>query len=195
MVSFSTFLSAIAVLRVATCRAGDRPQCREPGGGPTFLHRASRRLVRLITLFAILPISLVAYSAECGDECQEKIVTSYFEKLSSIYRKGSTVADIEALFGSLDPSVRYEHLNYGANFTRDEWREAFVNNLERGAYNQADNHSIKVERYLHGKGFVAVSYSYGFKDAEGAWHAEGDQNLLALFKITGGRISSVKEYW
>ncbi|WP_416306721.1 hypothetical protein [Neptunicella sp. SCSIO 80796] len=152
----------------------------------------------LISLVAMLPLMLIyslAYAGECNQQCQKKAVDTYFEQLSSIYRKGSKASDIDALFSSLSPSVHYEHLNYGASFNGSDWKQAFISNLNRGAYTSEQNQSIRVEQYIHGNGFVAVAYSYGLIQKNGCWTPEGDQNLLALFGLSNGQISSVKEYW
>lgn len=151
--------------------------------------------INLLTFLLVGTVCVAANAKECNNQCQYNLVNSYFEKLSAIYRKSSNASDIDALFKSLAPSVRYEHLNYDASFTRDEWKQAFLNNLNGGAYKNEDKHLIRVDNAIHGKGFVAVSYSYGLIEKDGSWSPTGDQNLLALFKITNNKISSVQEYW
>lgn len=152
-------------------------------------------MLKKVVISALLLISFVASAEECNNKCQERRVEEYFDLLSEVYRKGSKESDIEALFGLFSSDVSYEHLNYQASFNREEWKSAFLNNHRRGAYKSASNQFIKVETYIHGKGYVAVSYSYVFKSKNGSLLPKGDQKLLALFGITHGKISSVKEYW
>lgn len=120
---------------------------------------------------------------------------NYFTHLSKVYRKGSSERDVDSLFELLHTNVKYEHLEYEANFNRNDWIVAFKNNLERGAYSADQKDGIRVEDYIYGKHHVAVEYSYGQVAAEGKWQPKGDQKLLALFGFSGGKIILVREYW
>ncbi|MDO3382458.1 hypothetical protein [Gilvimarinus algae] len=150
----------------------------------------------LILVLSMLPVmSLASDSGECGNTCQKEKVSEYFSLLSEIYKKGSDAEDIDALFKVLAPDVEYEHLTYGASFNREEWRGAFYSNLERGAYKNEPGQFIRVDNTIHGNNYVAVAYSYVLKSKDDSVQPEGDQNLLAVFGFTNGKISSVKEYW
>lgn len=136
-----------------------------------------------------------AGAAPCNSQCQQGIVDRYFQQLSQIYKTGSTAADIDVLFNTLTSDVQYQHLNYQAQFDRAQWHSAFTNNQNLGRYQQPRNLVIKVDHYLHGQGYVAVTYSYGVRDAEGTWQPQGDQQLLAVFALREDKIRSVQELW
>lgn len=150
---------------------------------------------RKIATLVLLAISLAASAEECDNACQELKVEEYFNLLSEVYREDSEESDIERLFSIFSSDVTYEHLNYEASFSREEWRNAFLDNQRRGAYRNGPNRFMNVEQYIHGKGYVAVSYSHVLRSEDGSLFPEGDQKLLALFGMTDGRISSVQEYW
>lgn len=42
----------------------------------------------------------VALADNCYSECQTSVIEAYFTQLAEIYRKGSTEADIDTLFGT-----------------------------------------------------------------------------------------------
>lgn len=144
----------------------------------------------LILLF----ISTFAQSGECDSSCKEKLINSYFELIGEVFRKESTEADIEKLFNLFHPNVKYQHFEYGADFNRADWKEAFIGNLKRGAYDKEQNESIKVLNFIHGKSHSAVAYAYGRQNS-GNWIPEDDKKLLALFGFEDGKIISVREYW
>lgn len=148
-----------------------------------------------IALMLMLGISSHALAEACSKECQKQLVERYFDQLSVVYRKDSKAKDIENLFKSLHPAVDYEHLNYQAKFNKEQWKNAFLNNLKRGAYQSDKADVIRVDQTIYGKGYVAASYSYGEINEKGNWLAKGDQGLLVVFKIEDGKIISVKEYW
>ncbi len=154
-----------------------------------------REYLKVLVVSYLLLVSMVSDADECGNACQEMKVTEYFSLLSNIYQKHSDVEDIEALFEILSPDVTYEHLNYGATFNREEWKVAFLRNLERGSYTHEPNRFIKIENIIHGNNYVAVAYSDVYQTKQGSIQPKGDQHLLALFSLTNGKISSVKEYW
>jgi ketosteroid isomerase-like protein len=120
-------------------------------------------------------------------------VEHYFEALDRISRRGATVDDVDRLLALLHPAVRYVHVEYEADFGRAEWREAFLGNLERGAYANGPENEIRVLRSIPGKSHLAVEYSGGLVGDDGAWTA--GESYLVLFAFTEGRISLVKELW
>lgn len=148
---------------------------------------------RLLLAAAILLISIESRAEDCSADCQLVRVREYFVHLDAVLRKGSTVADIDALFRLFDESVRYEHLEYDASFDRESWRNAFIRNLENGSY-KGEKDRIRVLRSIHGGSHLAVEYAYGSEDAAGDWIQEGD-GLLVLFGFNGDRIVLVREYW
>ncbi|MDO3384740.1 hypothetical protein QWI17_02685 [Gilvimarinus sp. SDUM040013] len=153
------------------------------------------RKITCVLFLVILVLANYAQADRCDHSCQMSLVESYFDKLTVVYRLGSTPADIEALFAELHPSVRYEHIRYGAAFSRDDWQDAFVRNQENDAYQNDSELMIQVSNAIQGDSHIAVAYSYGRVDEHGDWQPDGDQDLMALFTIENGKISRVQEYW
>ena len=132
----------------------------------------------------------------CDRACQETLVEAYFERLSVVYRSGSTTADIDRLFALFGPDVHYVHTRFEADFDRGAWKAAFVANVARGAYSADDDELIDVVRIIHGRGHAAVGYRYVRRAADGSLLPADDQGvLLALFAFDNGRIVRVDEYW
>lgn len=155
--------------------------------------------MKRICLFLLLMIQFVistsAYAEDCDRFCQKSLIDDYFNYLAAVYREGSSESDVDQLFKILHHNVKYEHIEYKANFDFDEWKDAFKNNLKRGAYTAEEKDGIRVEDYIFGKNYVAIEYSYGYLSSEGEWQPKGDQQLLALFGFTNNKISLVREYW
>ena len=146
-----------------------------------------------ILFFLLMPIK--GYSVDCDQDCQKTLIEEYFTNLAKVYQQDSREADVNRLFELFDQNVKYEHLEYGANFERNEWITAFKNNQRRGAYSAGPKDSIRVENYIFGKSHVAVEYSYGEITNSGEWLPKGDQKLFALFGFNGSKIVLVREYW
>lgn len=122
-----------------------------------------------------------------------KEITAYFNALDKVAKKGSTEADIEALLNGMHDAVKYEHIEYQADFDKTTWRNAFKRNLNRGAYDNGPRNQIRILNVIYGKSHVAVEYSHGMIQEDKSWQA--DMKMFALFGFTGGKISLVREYW
>ena len=134
-----------------------------------------------------------AHSEECKTACQLQQVQSYFAALDKIAKEGSTPADIEALLALTHDDVRYIHVQYEADFTKDTWRKAFLRNLELGRYQKTDKNQIRILNSIAGKDHIAIEYSHGVINCNGEW--EKTDNYLALFGFTDGKLSLIKELW
>lgn len=149
--------------------------------------------------FVVLTMTMLCANASpsaCDAACKEAQIDAYFERLSSVYRKGSTTADIDRLFNLFAPDVRYSHKEFDANFERLEWKDAFKGNLERGAYNKDKDELIEVAKIIHGRRHSAVEYRYMRRTKDGTLEPADDQGgLLALFGFDGERIVLIEEYW
>lgn len=146
-----------------------------------------------MALLLVFPASAGSDNVVCSSECRLEQVRAYFRALDKVFRKGSTVADVDDLFSALHGSVRYVHGNYEADFDRQAWRAAFIGNLERGAYRNGPERRIGIQKVIHGKNHIAVEYSHGEVLADGTW--KGSEPLLALFRFMDGRISLIEELW
>ena len=133
-------------------------------------------------------------NGDCSQACQLTFVSAYFAALDNVYRANSTPEDIENLFTLFHEDVQYEHLDFGANFNKSAWQTAFSNNLQRGAYTNADNETIGILNVIHGKNHIAVEYAYGTEDENGNWQ-QNSEGLLILFGFANDKIISITEYW
>ncbi len=125
---------------------------------------------------------------DCAAACQLAHIEAYFEALDTVYKEGSTVADIDALLALLHEDVRYVHVAYEADFDRATWRAAFMRNWERGAYANEAEQATHIVEVLHGKNHAAVAYDPGSASL-------AEEALLVVFRFTDGKISRIEELW
>jgi len=152
----------------------------------TFLYKVGLVITSLFFSFA-------TWAAGCNTSCQLEQIQSYFSALDDVGRKGSTIKTIDSLLALVHDDVRYIHVEYQADFTKESWREAFIRNLKRGAYQHTQNHKIRVINTIFGKNHVAVEYSHGVINPSGLW--QKDDALLVLFGFKDDKISLIKELW
>ncbi|KNC65763.1 hypothetical protein [Pseudoalteromonas ardens] len=150
------------------------------------------RTIMASAFLSLLSVGVMA-KADCTADCQLSKVNQYFDALDTVSYKGSTVADIDALIGLMHDEVKYEHVEYLANFDKPAWRRAFLRNHESGRYDSATNREIRVLRTIPGKNHVAVEYAYGFNQADGSWQRQ--EPRLAVFGFKEGKISLIRELW
>lgn len=143
-------------------------------------------------LLAMAPFEAIAAAAD--EEFNLSLIRTYFARLDVVYRQGSSVADIDALFELFHEDVQYEHVAYGAMFDKVTWRQAFRDNLERGAYGKGESESTAILKTIPVGSHVAVEYAYGIRDQEENWTQQSD-GLLILFGFSGDKIVLVREYW
>jgi len=140
-----------------------------------------------------LMLSNTVLATDCNSSCQLIQIQAYFSALDKISRKGSSINDIDALASLTHEHVEYIHVAYDANFTKSSWRQAFVQNLERGVYQNTDKNEIRIMNKIFGNNHTAIEYSHGMIQQDGTWQAT--EPLLVLFAFTDGKISSIKELW
>ncbi len=152
---------------------------------------------KILMAFILSFVGFTASAQEpaCDSGCKQKLITQYFTRLGQVFQAGSSEQEVERLFELFHDNVKYEHLDYGANFALDEWQAAFLRNLEGGAYKASEEARIRVQKMIHGKHHTAVEYAYGTLDEQGQWHPDNDERLLALFGFEDGKIVLVREYW
>jgi hypothetical protein len=110
-----------------------------------------------------------------------------------VAKKGSTSSDVDALLALTHDDVKYIHVQYEANFTKDTWRKAFLRNIELGRYQKTDKNQIRILNSIEGKNHIAIEYSHGVIQANGKW--EKTNKYLAIFGFTDGKLSLIKELW
>jgi ketosteroid isomerase-like protein len=130
---------------------------------------------------------------ECGKACQLNQVKAYFSALDKVSKKGSVPSDIEALLDLTHDDVKYIHVEYQANFTKDTWRKAFLRNLKLGRYQDTDKNQTRILNSIEGKNHLAIEYSHGLIQENGKW--EKTNKYLAIFGFTDGKLSLIQELW
>ena len=118
---------------------------------------------------------------DCDEYCQLEQVKAYFFALDKVAKKGSTSSDVDALLALTHDDVKYIHVQYEANFTKDTWRKAFLRNIELGRYQKTDKNQIRILNSIEGKNHIAIEYSHGVIQANGKW--EKTNKYLAIFGL------------
>lgn len=150
-------------------------------------------LFKAVMGLALLITSSYALAVDCNEGCQLSQVKAYFSALDKVAKKDSTVEDIDALLAITHDDVKYIHVEYDANFTKETWRTAFLRQLELGRYQDTDKDQIRVLNSISGKNHIAIEYSYGVIQEDGTWEKTND--YLALFGFTDGKLSLIRELW
>ncbi len=146
-----------------------------------------------LLLGMLMSFGTFASVVECDSECKLAQIETYFDNIDKISKAGSTERDIDTFLDHVHADVKYEHYEYGADFTEEKWRSAFHRQLKRGSYNNGPEDEARILNVIYGKSHVAIEYSYGKIGADGIWIA-GDL-YFALFGFKDGKISLVREYW
>jgi hypothetical protein len=133
------------------------------------------------------------FAKACHEKCQLTQIKAYFSALDKVSRSGSTVKDIDSLLALTHQDVKYIHVEYEADFNKEDWRKAFMRNLKRGAYRKSKKNEMRVINHIAGKNYMAVEYSHGMIPKNGHWQAT--KPLLVIFGFTEQKISLIKELW
>ncbi len=152
-----------------------------------------RILFNVITCLSFIILSYSSMAKDCDEYCQLEQVKAYFFALDKVAKKGSTSSDVDALLALTHDDVKYIHVQYEANFTKDTWRKAFLRNIELGRYQKTDKNQIRILNSIEGKNHIAIEYSHGVIQANGKW--EKTNKYLAIFGFTDGKLSLIKELW
>ena len=152
-----------------------------------------RILFNVITCLSFIILSYSSMAKDCDEYCQLEQVKAYFFALDKVAKKGSTSSDVDALLSLTHDDVKYIHVQYEANFTKDTWRKAFLRNIELGRYQKTDKNQIRILNSIEGKNHIAIEYSHGVIQANGKW--EKTNKYLAIFGFTDGKLSLIKELW
>ncbi|WP_338294161.1 hypothetical protein [Planctobacterium marinum] len=134
-----------------------------------------------------------ANATDCDNACMLQQAEKYFQALDRVAKRGSTQQDIDNLIALMHDSVKYEHIEYGADFDKKAWAEAFARQLKKGAYQNGPENEIRILNVIYGKTHAAVEYSHGLRKEDGTW--QPDMKMFALFGYTDNKISLIREYW
>jgi hypothetical protein len=151
------------------------------------------KILNTLLIFTFLSFSSNAQDDICSNDCKKELVESYLDNIVKIFVLGSTIDDIDIFLSQLHDDIKYEHEEYGANFTKLSWREAFARQLKKGFYQEKRRMDGRILKIIYGKNHAAVEYTYGIYSEEGNW--EKDHVKFALFGFKDSKISLVREYW
>lgn len=98
--------------------------------------------------------------------------------------KGSTVADVDALFALYSPDFVYVHEVYGGTYSRQQLYSNSLKNLKAGRF-QLVQPRYQVVQVLPGLNAAAVQRR---EFPSGQLH-------LTVFEFKGGQVAKVIEYW
>lgn len=152
-----------------------------------------QHLIRISFGLFLVIFSNQTIAEDCNENCQLAQVKTYFSALDKISKAGSTTSDIEALLALTHEDVKYLHVEYQANFTKDTWRKAFERNLGLERYQKTEKNQIRILNSIKGNNHIAIEYSHGLIDDDGKW--EPTNKYLALFGFKDGKIVLVRELW
>jgi len=124
------------------------------------------------------------------------LVGAYFNAVSTVFKAGSTIDELNSLMSLTTDDVQYWHQNFGAQFDRHTWHGMMLERVEQGRYNKPANFCYEVINAIPGKGALAVEYFSGFADGEGVCKAKDERLKLAVFKFAEDmKIKQIEELW
>ena len=119
----------------------------------------------------------------------ETDIVEKFLKLSDATKiKGASQSDIDAVAALLSDNMRYQHPNYSADLSKNEFIEGLIRYM-----GLADSLQSKITNKIEGSKAVTISFiSTTVIDG----NTETDQQpLMRLFEIDKGKIILIREYW
>ena len=134
----------------------------------------------LLVVLLFLPFFAVASNIELAEK--------FIELTDKTKVKGASKKDIVAVANLLSDQMRYQHPNYNANLSKEQFIEGLVRYM--GA---ADAMSSKIIKKIDGLNAVAITFiSITVIDGK----VEVDKTpLMRLFEFEQNKIILVKEYW
>jgi hypothetical protein len=122
------------------------------------------------------------------------VISHYFDRLDSVYKAGSTEADIENLLDLMTPDVRYVHKVYEADFDLESWRAAFNRIQTGGGYQNPDTFCSAITKFIPGNGYHAVEYAAGSVSGN-MCIPNDDTRMLIVFSLRDGKLARIEELW
>ncbi|MDN3652513.1 nuclear transport factor 2 family protein [Thalassotalea ponticola] len=134
----------------------------------------------IILLCLLLPLSVHASSLELAER---------FIALSDITKvKGATAADIEAVAALLSDDMRYQHPNFNADLSKQQFLEGL-----RHYMGAADSLSTTITNHIASKQAVTIAMLTSTV-TEGNEELDSEP-LMRLFEFKHGKITLIREYW
>ena len=116
------------------------------------------------------------------------IVDKFIELSDATKVKGATQKDIESVSKLLSDDMRYQHPNYNADLSKEQFIEGLV--LYMGT---ADSLSTKVTNRIIGDKAITISYISTM--VMNGQTEEDPKPLMRLLEFSDGKIVLIREYW
>jgi len=111
------------------------------------------------------------------------IFEEYQKAAEAVFKAGSIVADVDALYSFYTDDFEYNHPKYGGIYSRKLLYDNTVKYLEKGAYNTMKK-LITVKRIV---GLEAIVVEQHYEDKT--------ETTMTLFKFRKDKICYIEEYW
>ena len=122
---------------------------------------------------------------------QKELLNQYYQLNLKIFRKGSDMKDVEALFQLFTEDFTYTHQEYGGVYTKEDLYNGYRRNLESGEYD-GSIYDICVFSLISGKDALAVSKRFVSKTNPDPQKETGE---MTVFEFRNGKIYRITEYW
>lgn len=136
----------------------------------------------------------LASDPSCSRKCQVKLITEYYQNIDKIMMTGSSMQDVEHFLSLLHDDVRYIHVEYEADFTKDVWRKAFKRQMDKGSYDSPQSAVTTVANIIHGHRVAAVEFIDRYKD-DTTGELKVTPPRLAIFTFQEGKIVKIEDMW
>ena len=101
----------------------------------------------------------------------------------NVFRKGSSISDIDKLYSFYTSDFEYNHPKYGGIYTRKHLYDNTVASLKRGRYNNSKKRTTV--NIIYGENAICIEQQY-----------EGDdKTTMTLFKFRKNKIYYTHEFW
>ncbi|WNC72867.1 nuclear transport factor 2 family protein [Thalassotalea psychrophila] len=138
--------------------------------------------MRKFILVVLLSIPILSFASETP-------LVEEFIKLSDATKvKGASQKDIDAVAALLAEDMRYQHQNYNADLSKEQFIQGLANYM-----GVADSLTSKITNKIVGDKAVTVSF-ISTTVMDGSTETDA-KPLMRLFEINNGKISLIREYW
>ncbi|NOU53143.1 hypothetical protein HG263_21825 [Pseudoalteromonas sp. JBTF-M23] len=152
-----------------------------------------KSLWKLVYAIGVTLLSTVLHANESKTEIESMTPKQLEQRVkvinalqNAVLLKGSSVADVDALFAQYTDDFQYVHKVYGGTYSRQHLYNNTVKFLKAGEYNYTG------PRYT----LVAMIVGHDAVSVERQQIFEGKpENHLSVFEFKGQKVSKIIEYW
>ncbi|MFN4116734.1 MAG: hypothetical protein ACK4F7_09605 [Inhella sp.] len=129
-------------------------------------------------------LSSAGMAADLSAERIRSLVAAANEAGNRMMMRGSTAADVDAVFAHYSPEFEYVHEVYGGRYSREQLLRNSLRNQEAGRF-RLEQPRYQIRQILVGLNAAAVER---VEQPSGQVH-------LSVFEFKGDKISKITEYW